>query len=499
MKLTEAYAYMRYSSHNQDDGWSIEAQKSAIQRYANANNIKVVKFFKDEACTGRNRNRNGYQSMISALENGDVKLVLVHKLDRFHRNTANQLADIKKLDKLGIRLIAIADGIDTADSSTNLIATIKAALSEQFSIDLSKETRKGLTEAAKSCLHCGGTPPFGFRVGEDKRLEIDETTAPAVKQIFDMYLAGMGYTSIIQWLHDSGYKTAKGKDFSKSAIYAMLKNEKYAGVFTYDKATPKDEDGKRNSHKYKENYIRIPGGCPAIVSEEDFQQVQEMMKNRSSTSRSYSCRHYYPLNGKLFAEDGVTRYGGNVNHSNGKRYFQYRCSKSNGSKAVNADSLNEAVMYTLRLLLISEDREEELLNELNSYAAEMMSESSAECRTLKNKKAALENSRNNLMAALESGKAKSSILNRLDAIEAEISEIAERIEHSAVKKHTFTAEDLKTLRKQFVPYMTTQKTLQAKNLLNAAVNKVTISNDDVEIRFNHGVCADSDTINYFLN
>lgn len=194
MKLTEAYAYMRYSSHNQDDGWSIEAQKSAIQRYANANNIKVVKFFKDEACTGRNRNRNGYQSMISALENGDVKLVLVHKLDRFHRNTANQLADIKKLDKLGIRLIAIADGIDTADSSTNLIATIKAALSEQFSIDLSKETRKGLTEAAKSCLHCGGTPPFGFRVGEDKRLEIDETTAPAVKQIFDMYLAGMGYT-----------------------------------------------------------------------------------------------------------------------------------------------------------------------------------------------------------------------------------------------------------------------------------------------------------------
>lgn len=78
MKLTEAYAYMRYSSHNQDDGWSIEAQKSAIQRYANANNIKVVKFFKDEACTGRNRNRNGYQSMISALENGDVSAILTN-------------------------------------------------------------------------------------------------------------------------------------------------------------------------------------------------------------------------------------------------------------------------------------------------------------------------------------------------------------------------------------------------------------------------------------
>lgn len=55
----KAYAYLRYSSHNQDDGWSIEALKTAIMKYAKENNIQIVKFFIDEAMTGRNTNRSG--------------------------------------------------------------------------------------------------------------------------------------------------------------------------------------------------------------------------------------------------------------------------------------------------------------------------------------------------------------------------------------------------------------------------------------------------------
>ena len=158
-KVTEAYAYLRYSSHNQDDGWSIESQKSALEKYAKANNIKIIKYFIDEAKTGRNTQRQGYQNLMTELNKNKVKLLLIHKMDRMHRDAENQLHDIKKLNKLGIRLIATANGIDTQESSTNLIATIKAAIAEQYSINLSAETRKGLTEAAKSCLHCGGKPP----------------------------------------------------------------------------------------------------------------------------------------------------------------------------------------------------------------------------------------------------------------------------------------------------------------------------------------------------
>ena len=157
--------------------------------------------------------------LMNEIENGDVKLLIVHKLDRMHRDTENQLHDFKKLEKLGVRFIAIADGIDTAEASTNLIAIIKAAIAEQYSVNLSAETRKGLIEAAENGLHCGGRPPYGFVVNEEKYLEIDETTAPAVRQIFKMYLADMGYTAILKWLKDNEYRTSKGNEFTLSLIH----------------------------------------------------------------------------------------------------------------------------------------------------------------------------------------------------------------------------------------------------------------------------------------
>ena len=82
----------------------------------------------------------------------EVKTLLIHKLDRMHRKTVNQLNDMDTLGKMGIRLIAIADGVDTNDNSYHLIATIKAALAEQYSLNLASEVRKGLLTAAKVVL-----------------------------------------------------------------------------------------------------------------------------------------------------------------------------------------------------------------------------------------------------------------------------------------------------------------------------------------------------------
>lgn len=94
-KTREAVAYLRYSCHNQDDGWSIEAQKTAIKKYADANGIIIKHFYIDEAKSGRNTNREGYQALMNCIKKGDIKIVIVHKLDRLHRETANQLNNLK--------------------------------------------------------------------------------------------------------------------------------------------------------------------------------------------------------------------------------------------------------------------------------------------------------------------------------------------------------------------------------------------------------------------
>lgn len=498
-KITEmlkAYAYLRYSSHNQDGGWSIEAQKKAIMKYAKANNIHIAKFFIDEATTGRNTNRSGYQMLMNEIENGDVKILIVHKIDRMHRDAENQLHDFKKLEKLGVRFIAIADGIDTAEASTNLIAIIKAAIAEQYSVNLSAETRKGLIEAAENGLHCGGKPPYGFVVNEEKYLEIDETTAPAVRQIFKMYLADMGYTAILKWLKDNEYRTSRGNEFTKGAINTILHNEKYAGVYVYDKASPRDEEGKRNSHKYKDNYIRVEGGCPAIVTPEEFEKVQQKMKNRSDARVNYSTKHYYPLNGKVWNDDGTVRYSGSVNHSNGKKYYQYRCTKP-GNKSVNADSLEEAAFFALREFLMSDDKSDKLIDKLNSYAENMHEHSEKEYVQIKNKIVALTNRLNNLLDRIESGKAPNTVINRIKDLENEINQLDSQMNQAETKPYIFTHDDFEIIKKQFIPYMKEQNSLEAKKLLNTTIDKVIIGQDTIDIKFRKGIEGTKNTIEFF--
>ena len=113
-----------------------------------------------------------------------------------------------------------------------------------------------------------------------------------------MFADGHGYTTIIDYLNAHGYKTKRGKMFGKNSLYEILSNEKYTGVFVFNKAAAKT-DGKRNNHAQKDSYIRIEGGCPAIIGKKLFAQVQRIKaKNKRNTGR-YHSKEFYLLTGKL--------------------------------------------------------------------------------------------------------------------------------------------------------------------------------------------------------
>lgn len=151
--------YVRYSSHAQDDGNSIAAQISTIEKYAADHNMEVEEFFIDTAKTGRNTNRPHYQEMKRKIENGELasKTIIVRALDRLHRNAKNQLDDLEWFDRHDIRLIAVNDGTDTKSHDFSKLAlTVKAAVAEEFSDTLAKNTKAALNEVAKQCKHTGG-------------------------------------------------------------------------------------------------------------------------------------------------------------------------------------------------------------------------------------------------------------------------------------------------------------------------------------------------------
>ncbi len=482
------------------DNYSLDVQEKSIREYAKNNNIKIIKTFREEGKSATNTNRPAYQEMKEFLLEYHTNVVLVHKLDRLHRNEYNFYSDLHFFKEHNIRLISVSEGIDSSNSDLCLAIAMQSAISANFSRNLSKETRKGLLAGAENCQHMGGKPPYGFKVNQDTGLsEIDEITAPAVRQIFQQYADGFTTGEICKWLKEHGYTTSKGNVFKANSLNSILHNEKYRGCYTWDKATPKDSEGHRNGHAVKDEYVRMEGGCPAIISDELFSAVQERLAvNRNNANRAKPKR-YYPLNGKIFCAECGSKMTGNVQYSKNHRYYQYRCTGKCGNSSIRAEPLENSIFKMLGQCLFSEPNQQAIVNTLNENAKAQKQDNDIAYQQLRAKASGLETAQNNLLKAVETGKATHVIMNRLDRITNESKQIQAKIANLDRTVKMFTSDDLSELQDSFTEYLQTSDTINAKRLLNSTIRRIDISKNEVQVTLAEGIAVDHQTKKLFLN
>ena len=290
-----AVAYARFSSDNQREE-SIDAQLRAIRKYCLDNDIDLVYEYVDEAKSATTDNRPSFQRMFNEIELRDVSALIVHKLDRFSRNRYDSAIYKRKLQQMGINLISVLERIDDSPESI-ILQSLLEGMSEYYSANLSREVKKGMNETALQCKHTGGKPPLGYDVGPDRRYVINEEEAAMVRTIFSMYGSGKGYSDILAALE--GKRTKTGGSFGKNSIHDLLQNEKYIGVYVFNRSAAK-VGGKRNNHASKEpeDIVRIPGGCPRIIDDTTWNLVQERLHNNKHNA-SAKQRHVYLMTGKL--------------------------------------------------------------------------------------------------------------------------------------------------------------------------------------------------------
>ena len=493
MNKDKAVAYTRVSSEKQVDNYSLAFQEKTLRNYADNNNLKLLKVFKEEGRSGTNTLRPAYKEMLDFIDKNDVNVILVHKLDRLHRDETNMFDDLKEFKRRNIKVVAVADGVDTSDDNASLATAILAAIGANFSRNLSKETRKGLTSAAEQCLHTGGKAPYGYKVNPDTRLlEVDETTAPAVRKMFSLYSEGFGTSDIIKWLGDNGYKTANGNSFKPNSLNEIFHNEKYRGCYTWDKAVPKDSDGHRNTHKHKDVYTKIEGGCPAIVTKEVFDKVQQRLAENAEKASHKKPNRYSPLTGLIKCSCGSPMCGG-VSYSKGKPYYKYNCNDKCGNKAIRADYLEAFVISIITTCLFSEPNRKPLIEELNKLSNSTKAESDNEYRQLRAKLSGLETAQENILKALESGKAKTSLTNRLDRIEKQKEQLCFKISSLQKDSHTFTDTDLAKLQGRFEAYMIMQNTVNCKYFLRNTIEGIEVDDDKITVSLKGGISVSKQT------
>lgn len=354
-KSLRAVAYARFSSEMQREE-SIEAQLHAIDEYAKKNNLLICGSYIDRAKSATTDQRPEFQHMIADAQRGQFDVVIVHKLDRFSRDRYDSAFYKRKLRLAGVELHSVLENLDGSPESIILESVIEG-FNEYYSRNLAREVEKGKKENARKGVHVGGIPPLGYVVDpQTRRLVIQEQEAEAVRMIFSMFLKGCGHTEIRDALNRGGYTTKRGKPFGKNSLHEILRNEKYTGVYIYNRSAAKSVDGTFNRHALKDEseIIRLEGAVPKIIDKEDFDRVQAIFEKRRHQGGRHKAKELYLLTGKIVCGKCGSAYVGNRRkaYEGHIGYTSYRCSRKNNaircdSREIRKEDIEQAVLRVL--------------------------------------------------------------------------------------------------------------------------------------------------------
>ena len=372
-----AVIYARYSSDNQREE-SIDAQIRAIKEYIARNNYILVDVYPDEAKSATTDERPQFLKMIEDAKKGHFKYVIVHKLDRFARNRYDSAYYRKKLKDAGVRLLSVLEYLDDSPESV-ILESVLEGMAEYFSRNLSREVMKGLKETAMQGKHAGGLPPIGYDVGPDRTYIVNENEAVIIRRIYELFNSGTGYAAISNLLNESGFRTKKGREFSKTSIRDIILNEKYSGVYTFNKRTKKLKTSR--ACKDESEIIRIDGGVPPIVSKETYIMAYEKIK-RGERGPRMGGERFYLLTGKVYCGECGSSYSGNGYRGQSKEYI-YACigrekNKSCTNKPIGQVKLEDHVINILNQKLFTEkamlNLSKKIIESLSSYNSDHLKE-----------------------------------------------------------------------------------------------------------------------------
>jgi site-specific DNA recombinase len=308
--VSKCYTYIRVSTEMQVDGYSLDAQKDTLTKYAEYHGMKIVREYCDAGKSGKSiTGRPEFTKMLQDItdERDNVDYVLVFKLSRFGRNAADVLNSLQRIQDFGVNLICVEDGIDSSKESGKLTITVLSAVAEIERENILVQTMEGRKQKAREGKWNGGLAPFGYTLDKEKStLIINPDEAEIVKVIFDMFAhTNKGTEAIAEELNRRGYVKNKSRDFelgyfTRGLVTKILDNPVYLGKIAYGRTTAEKVKGTRDEYRrvYSSDYLLADGLHEAIVDEGTWDIVR---KKRSETgvkwNKTHSMEHEHILSG----------------------------------------------------------------------------------------------------------------------------------------------------------------------------------------------------------
>ncbi len=289
-----AAIYARYSSENQRPE-SITDQIASCRRLAAERGYEILAehVYADEATSGSLSDRSGLTALRAAAEQGLFQVVLVDDLSRLARNALLMLSVLEELRFIGVRVVSVADGLDTDDEESTVGIQIRGIFNELQLTDLRKKTFRGQL-GQKQRGFIVGEATYGFRsvpVGQirmDKkgrprpegyRMTIDPSEAAIVLRIFRSFAEGSSESAILRALNEEGVPSRRlGRGhWAPASIHRILRSEKYIGSWAWNKTRSRRDPrtGRRRKFSKPEAdwVVNVDEGL-RIVPQELWEAVQ---------------------------------------------------------------------------------------------------------------------------------------------------------------------------------------------------------------------------------
>lgn len=345
--------YMRVSTVEQVDGFSLDMQEESLKDHVSRNSYKGwytdSKWYFSEQGSGGDMDRGELKRLLKMAKNGEFDLVLVWKIDRISRSLSDLLQIFEVLDKNGVSFASVKEDIDFSGAIGKLIFQIFGALAEFERENIKLRTTEGKRMSALSGNYIGGSVPYGYEKFKNthkkgSKLKKVESEAKIVKQIFNWFVyENKTPTQIAQKLNKmsvpkgkSVRSNAKHTKWSDVTVRGILLNEAYRGVYITNRKKIISRKPKRYAERPPNEWII--NDIPNIISTAIFMDAQTKL-NEGNKSRRGGGRIVYMLAGKLV--DTATNKGF-VGYQSSKGTRNYRRKKFTDKKGVDHKTISIA-------------------------------------------------------------------------------------------------------------------------------------------------------------
>jgi site-specific DNA recombinase len=283
-----AHIYCRVSSTGQEDGYSLDTQEARCRDWCEQRGYSVASAV-HEVRSGGDRHRPALDRIIAAVQPGDI--VLAYALDRFSRDQIHTAALLDRIEQAGGSLELVTE--DFEKSATGTFLRSAKAFAAELELEKIRERTSGGKRArvASGKPLVGARPRYGYLWNDEKTAYVlDPDTAPIVREIFDMALAGDSLKGMATRLQERGFPSPKGgSTWHRGRLRDLLVCPTYAGnVGAYRVRWEKDASGARKQRAGTDDEIvLLPGIAPAIVTEaEQGAVIARLAHNKATATRN---------------------------------------------------------------------------------------------------------------------------------------------------------------------------------------------------------------------